>query len=158
MPYQNISASLSDTQRLQIIQHLKDAETIMAGFLINLTPEERQSLPKMSDKSLSFVQKALAYAQSNPQFVPPYANIPELQKDFGLASQLALVSQAAHIFTEKVGDTGMAVGSEAYVAALTIYNTVGQAAKVNVPGADTIYQDLKQRFPGGPRHPKPPTP
>ena len=29
---------------------------------------------------------------------------------------------------------------------------------MNVPGADTIYQDLKQRFPGGPRPKTPPTP
>ena len=89
----------------------------MAPFLINHTAEERQSIPKMSDKTLPFVQKALAYAQNNPQFVSPYANIQELQKDFSLASQLALVSQAARIFIEKVGDTNMAVGSKAYVVA-----------------------------------------
>ena len=158
MPYQNISASLSDTQRMQIIQHLKDAEAIMAGFLINLTMEERQSLPKMGDKSLPFVQKALAYAQSHPQFVPPYANIPELQKDFALTSQLTLIAQSEAVFHEKISDTAMAVGSEAYVVALAFYNTVAQAAKMNVPGADTVYQDLKSRFPGGPRQPRPPTP
>lgn len=42
----------------------------------------------------------------------------------------------------------MALGSEAYIASLTIYNTVKQATKLNVPGADAIYQDLRERFPG----------
>lgn len=46
----------------------------------------------------------------------------------------------------------MAAGSEAYVAALSIYNLVKDAARKNVPGAQTIYDDLKQRFPGSPRN------
>jgi hypothetical protein len=37
-------------------------------------------------------------------------------------------------------------GSEAYTAALAYYNSVKQAAKMNVPNAKSIYKDLKQRF------------
>lgn len=158
MPYQNISASLSDTQRIEIIQHLKAAEAIMAPFLINLTMDEKQGLPKMKDGSEPFVAKALSYAEANPQFVPPYTNMPELRKDFALVQQLTLIMQQSHIFQEKVNDTATAVGSEAYVAALGFYNSVKQAAKMNVPGADAIYQDLKKRFPGATKKPTPPTP
>jgi len=42
----------------------------------------------------------------------------------------------------------MLAGSEAYVAALSFYNSVKQAAKLNVPEAKTIYEDLKKRFAG----------
>ena len=136
MPYSNISASLSDTQRMQIIQHLKDAEQPMLPFLINLTMDEKQSLPKMKDGSEPFVSKALSYAEANPQFVPPYTNVPELRKDFALVQQLTLILQQVHILLEKLNDTSTAVGSEAYVAALGFYNSVKQAAKMNVPGAD----------------------
>ena len=155
MPYQNISDSLSDTQRIACIQHLSNAEAMLT-FAINLTPEERSTLPKMGNNTLSFVSKALGYAEANPAFVPPYTNVPELRKDFNLASQLTLIAQKLTMLAEKVNDTNLALGSEAYVAALSFYNATKQAAKMNVPGADAIYQDLKQRFPGRP--PNPPTP
>ena len=37
-------------------------------------------------------------------------------------------------------------GSEAYVASLAFYNSVKQAAKINIPGAKAISEDLKLRF------------
>jgi hypothetical protein len=154
MPYQNISAALSDTQRIAVIQHFTDAAAIMP-FVVNLTMAERIALPKMADGNLPFVGKALAYAEANPMFVPPYANVPELRKDFNLSSQLTLIAQSLNMLAEKVNDTNTAVGSEAYVTALAFYNTVKQAAKMNVPGADAIYQDLRTRFPGNPTPPPP---
>lgn len=49
---------------------------------------------------------------------------------------------------EKVDDTLMLVGSEIWMADLSFYQTVKQAARRDVGGADTLYDDLKQRFPG----------
>ena len=40
----------------------------------------------------------------------------------------------------------MMAGSEAYIASLSYYNSVKMAAKLNVPGAKPIYDDLKKRF------------
>ena len=37
---------------------------------------------------------------------------------------------------------------EIWLADLSFYQTVRQAARRDVPGADTIYDDLKARFPG----------
>lgn len=39
-------------------------------------------------------------------------------------------------------------GSESYVSALTAYKLFGSAADAGVPGADAIYNQLKQRFAG----------
>jgi hypothetical protein len=51
------------------------------------------------------------------------------------------------------------VGHEAYREALTFYRAVQQAAELNVPGADTIADDLGQRFAGqGGSTPPPPPP
>lgn len=47
---------------------------------------------------------------------------------------------------ENVNDTEMISGSEAYVAALTYYNSVKAAAKRNVPSSKAISDDLKKRF------------
>jgi hypothetical protein len=42
----------------------------------------------------------------------------------------------------------MLVGSEIWMADLSFYQTVKPAARRDVSGADTLYDDLKARFPG----------
>ena len=61
-----------------------------------------------------------------------------------------------HILThrERSEAVGRARGSDAamiseiWLADLSFYQNACQAAKRDVPGADTIYDDLKERFPG----------
>jgi hypothetical protein len=52
---------------------------------------------------------------------------------------------------EKLDDTMLALGSEAFTAALAVYNTTKAASKSNIPGIKTIYDDLRARFPGRPK-------
>jgi len=42
----------------------------------------------------------------------------------------------------------MLAGSEAFGAARLFYSSVNMARKLNVPGTDAIYQDLRKRYPG----------
>jgi hypothetical protein len=58
---------------------------------------------------------------------------------------------------EGLEDTVSLAYTDVYVADLAFHQNVKQAAERGVPGTDTIYDDLKQRFPGRPRVP-PPTP
>ena len=147
MPYQNISAELSDAALAQIQQKITEIKALLP-FLIQLTPEERQTLPKMGPASLAFVGKALSYAEGNPALVPPYVNVAEQRKDFALTEKLVLVNQQLGPLADGLESTLMAAGSEAFVTSLAFYNSVKQAAKGNVPGAGAIYNDLKTRFPG----------
>lgn len=149
MPYSNISAVLSDAERDAILAKLKEAWELLP-FLINLTADEKKALPKMGDKSVSFVEKSLDYAGGNPNLIPPYLDAAELKKDVTLVKQLQPIYNFLNQFFDAVDNTFTAVGSEAYVESLTFYNTVRDASKRNVPGADAIYQDLRQRFPGRP--------
>lgn len=145
MPYSNISAEITPTQYDALVTKLNEVKALLT-FLINLTPEERQALPKMGESKQPFVTKALQYAQSFPQIAPPFINLAELGKDRGLALTLTQFLQLVRPWVQAIEDTEMAVGSEAYVAALAIYNSAGQAAKANVPGAAAIYADLKTHF------------
>lgn len=52
MPYQNISASLSDGDKSHILDYIKQIE-ILLPFLVNLTIDERVALYKMGNKSVS---------------------------------------------------------------------------------------------------------
>ncbi len=129
---------------------IKDALTTLSdtlkSYLVALQPDERMELPKMSDGSAPFVNKALNYAESNSELAPAYLDIPELKKDVQAVEMLTQFHRTISQLNENMSDTIMLAGSEAYTAALTFYNSVKQASKMNVPGAKTIYDDLKQRF------------
>lgn len=145
MPYTNIDATVTDTQRAAVFAAITQVETNL-DFLINLTPQERQALPKMGSATQSFVSKALEIAGNNPQFVPPYVDVPAMQKDYDLAMRLQGIEMQLASLLEKVSDTNLAAGSEAYVTGLTIYNSIKAAAKVNVPGAKALAAELAERF------------
>ncbi|MDR2742691.1 MAG: hypothetical protein LBB98_11150 [Treponema sp.] len=123
----------------------------LAPHTIALTPHERQTILKMGDKSLAFVEKAHDYAVDNPTLTPSYLDMASFDVDFadahGLWSLLTLIRQ----LEEAVEDTVMAAGSEAFHAALAFYHNVQIAAKDDIPGAKSICEDLKTRFPGGRR-------
>ncbi|MBN2743987.1 MAG: hypothetical protein JXR39_08855 [Marinilabiliaceae bacterium] len=116
--------------------------------LINLTADDRKALPKMGDKTLAFVSKALEYAKQNPTLVPTFLNMAEFEKDVTAASSLNTVLKPLQQLTEKLDDTTLQAGSEAYSAALVFYASIKSAAKAGVPGVKTINDDLQARFPG----------
>ena len=100
----------------------------------------------MGSATQSFVSKALEIATNNPQFVPPYVNVPAMKKDYDLAVRLQGIEMQLASLCEKVSDTNLAVGSEAFVTGLTLYNSIKAAAKVNVPGAKALAAELAERF------------
>ena len=132
---------------------IEEAKTLLAPYLIALTPEERQKLPKMGEKSLEFVEKAHDFAQQNPNLVPPYLDMDEFGKDFNEAHGLWTTHNSVRQLDEGLADTEMAAGSEGYQAALVFYQSVKMAAAQDVPGAKAVYEELRTRFPqrGGKR-------
>ncbi len=152
MPKENaVSIQISAADLKKVIDAFKTIEATLKPYLIALTPEERKQLPKMSDKTVPFVEKTLDYARSNPQFAPSYMSIPELKIDVESVYTFTQIARPIDQLREGLGDTMMLAGSEAYIAALVYYNSVKQAAKMNVPGARAIYDDLSKRFPGRPK-------
>lgn len=115
---------------------------------MNLTAAERQASPKMGDKTVAFVSKALEYANENTTLTPPYLDIAEFQKDMDLIQQLQAVYRPLSVIVEGLDDTIMLAGSEAYSAALVFYKSIRIAKELNVAGTTLIHDDLKVRFPG----------
>jgi hypothetical protein len=152
MPKENaVSIQIPAAELKKVLDAFKVIESVLKPYLIALTPEERKQLPKMSDKTVPFVEKTLDYAKTNPQFAPAYMSIPELKIDIEAVYMLTQITRPIDQLREGLGGTMMLAGSEAYIAALAYYNSVKQAAKMNVPGARAIYDDLSKRFPGRPK-------
>ncbi len=98
----------------------------------------------MGDKSRAFVSKALEVAAQNPEFLPRSFDLEEMRKDVQLFEALYPVLLSLTQLQELVDDTSLAVGSEAYAAALQVYNYAkasGQGA-----GLDAVVVEMGQRF------------
>lgn len=147
-----ISAVLSPEEKAAVLQHIAGIRQQLAVALqFHLTPHDRREIPKMGDKSLAFVGKALEYATNNMHLVPAYLDIEEAKKDYALANNVHEVLRDLEVLVTSLQDTIMVAGSEAYDAALVFYTSVKAAARTNAPGVQSIYDDLVQRFPRGGR-------
>lgn len=148
MPKNQISAAISDQTLAQIETKISEIRQLLSPYLVNLTPEERTKLPKMSDKSVSFVSKVMEYIKTNPDLIPPMMDKEEMEKDFKLNQSLQPVFKILKQLSENVNETLMLTGHEAYAQALLYYATVKMAAKTGSPDAKTIQEDLGKRFAG----------
>ena len=117
-------------------------------MLLGLTLEERKTLPKVDVNNKIFVEDAINAMETNPSFLPAYFSVAELKKALTLYQQLDPLLLEINKLAEKIDDTQMLAGSEAYVTALAAYRNFEAAAKAGIQGADTIYELLKARFAG----------
>ncbi|PSB30756.1 hypothetical protein [Stenomitos frigidus] len=139
-----ISATLSPDDRATIAQALEQIRDRLP-FLVDLMAEERKSIPKMGDKSRTFVNKALDMASKNAEFLPRSFDVAEMRKDVQLFDDLSSLSLSLVQLQDLVDDTCMALGNEAYTAALTVYNyakTTGQ----KTDGLEPLVDEMRQHF------------
>jgi len=157
MPNDNkISASLSAQDMTDIMAAFATIKDKLP-FLRNLTKDERRSLPTVGTERGGMMETFDLEMDLHPDLIPAYVDVPELNIDRALFSQLETIKVCAREICEGVEDTQQVVGSDIYLAYLSFYNSVKQAAKRAIVGADSIYQNLRRFFPRG-RSTPPPAP
>ena len=130
----------------KVLDLLGQVRQVLSPYLVALTPEERTQMPKMGDKSLSFVSKAAEYGASLSAVLPPYLDTDALRVDAAVSEDLLPVFQQLLALTTDVESTRMEAGSEGYSAALLVYAALQAAAKANQPGAQAAVEQLGTRF------------
>lgn len=138
-----ISASLTPEDKQEILGAIATIKEKLP-FLTGLSTEESKSLLRLGDKSRGFVAKALEVATQNPDFLPRSFDIEEMQKDVELFEALYPVALALGQLQELLDDTMALAGSEAYMAALAVYN-YAKATKGDA-GLDAAVDDMARRF------------
>jgi hypothetical protein len=138
-----VSAVLSEADRQAVLSAIETIRQKLP-FLIDLSPEERRTLPKMGDRSRNFVSQALEVATQNEDILPRNFDVEEMHKDVALLASLAPIRLSLTQLQELIEDTYMAIGSEAYTAALIVY----QFARASGKGAalDDVVDSLGKRF------------
>lgn len=142
-----ISLQISAEDQLAVKDAVQVIREKLGPVLIQLSPEDRMALTKMGDKSVSFVTKALEYMQLHSDLVPSYINTSEVEIDVKAVQDLRKILQDIMPLIDNINDTLMLSGSEAMTAALAFYAYIKGASNSKVPGSETIYNDLKSRFP-----------
>jgi hypothetical protein len=162
MPISNLSAALTAAQVTAINTALDTIiNTIKAVSIVNLTPEERQSLNSIDQTRYTYVDKAINIISTNTQLAPPYSDRTEALKDWTLSEALKPLQSKTLTALELVSDMKLLAEHESYQYLLDVYATIQQARTRNVPGADTAYDELSPLFEKvttSPTPPAPPTP
>lgn len=152
-----ISASISEQDMTDILAAFATIKTKLP-FLINLSPAEKRRMPNISTERGGMVDTFTNEMALHPELIPTYVDMPELALDAALFAQLETIRSCANELCEGINDTHQAVGSDMYLAYLSFYNNVKQAAKRAVVGVDAIYTNLRRFFQRGSTPPPPVTP
>ncbi|MDR1864098.1 MAG: hypothetical protein LBR08_00835 [Bacteroidales bacterium] len=135
----------------EALSYIDRASEILRPYLLSLTATDRQNIPKLGNKYLSFVEKTGAIAELNPQYCPPFFDLAEFKIDLADAMALQGLLSRVQQLARGIEDTAMTAGSEAYSQALLPYQTIKLAAKNNRPGAKVLYDELAESYPSGKR-------
>jgi hypothetical protein len=134
-----------------ISRSLDELQETISSHATPLNPKERRMLPKMGEKTLSFVKKCYEVAQNRPDFRPGLLKMDAYEADYKDALSLSILIIKATQLRTLLADTQMCAGSEAFQASLVFYNYIKMLAANKVPGAKDVYEELRKRFPGGRR-------
>lgn len=145
-----ISSRLGD-EDLAFLRDTVQSLRARLPFLLSLTVQERKELAKLGEKSIGFDEKCSTYMANNPEFLPGFVDLAEVEQDRALRSQVLRFFAELDRLHEQVDDTLMVLGNEILMADLAYYQSVREAARRGLPGAEAIYEDLRSRFPGAPR-------
>ena len=138
-----VHSDLTSDSQQKILKLFDELKTLMP-FLINLTPEDRRSLPRMGPKSRAFVDQGLVTAEQNPGILPRNFDLEEYRhhiEQLRLLEPLVLMSEQLNSLLE---DTFTGIGSDCYSHTLVVYQTAKLAGKGS--GLDPHLDSLAKRF------------
>lgn len=143
-----ISVEFTQEELEKIDGLLTELETAIGSKFFNLTPEQRQEYSRLGAKTEDWVVRAHGYIAQYPDLVLRHIDKEEFNKDFAARQALLPRLRRLQVITERVDDTALLLGSDIYTTALSYYKGIRAQASTNAPNAQTIYNDLKQQFPG----------
>jgi hypothetical protein len=144
MPYNNLEASLSQAEQVDLIQRIEDMRALLP-FLVNLTPKEKNR-GKYGQHNYAFLRAAFDYAQQRPELLPPSFSLTGWQADIELYDRLTPIAQQVAMLQEALNDTMFALRTEAQKSALDFLKFAQVAANGNQPGTTGMVEDLKSKL------------
>jgi hypothetical protein len=124
MKYPNlISTSIHDKDLNEILGAINFINEKLPD-LITVSELEKSTLYKTKSDTIKFVLENLKEAEKNPELVPANVDIQEIRKDMKLIQSINKILQPIHALLNKLEDSKLVAGSEAYLPSLAIYNAI----------------------------------
>lgn len=144
-----INVVIPETELAEINSLVVQLKAAIAPYIVALTADDIKGIAKMGDKTVAFVDKVRDYTVSNPEFILKEGmNVEDFNVDVDAVKTLSPIFKSVSQISTDLQDSIMLSGNEALIPALMYYGSVQLNAKNGVASAKTIYEDLKQRFPG----------
>ncbi len=150
MSFENLAqVTFSDEELNRIDQALTELETVFDGKMTKLSAEERQQYGSIAEQNKLFVNKAKELMEQYPQYVPPFLDKVEFDRDYQARTIIERKLLRLQHLTEQLVDTKVLLDHDNYGNALTFYRNLKFLNGENIPGIKALYESLKQFFGGG---------
>jgi hypothetical protein len=139
-----ISAEITSAQIERFDALVSELELLLVAILLGLSPDDRRSYGVMGDRTRVFAGHAQSMLHNHPSLFPASVDGAEFDRDLALYDNAMRLLRRITPFYEKLGDTAMAAGYDAYQHALEVY----AFAKVASPnaGVEELVKEMKQLF------------
>jgi len=117
-----------------------------------LTHAERKRLLGSGVRRYGFIDKVSDVSSSNPEFAPVFYDVEDLKDALRKIELLRNISGGFQQLLRMTDDVLLQVSDSAFQMALAYYNTVREASRRRIPGAQAIFRQLQPFF-NRPSHP-----
>lgn len=145
-----IKISLTEAEVKELDDAMATMERVLGGKVVNLTSEQRSHYSRVKYAMEVWVNKASSYIYNNAPLVPSFLDVNELKVDMTAHTLFNPRIDRLTAILQGMEDTNLLLGTDIYNTCMTFYRSVRAAATANATGASSIYNDLKQQFPGAP--------
>jgi hypothetical protein len=143
--YNRIDTVISEASITSIKTNLQHILTLLPDC--SLTANEKKSFRGMDADNKVFTEDCINLLRSNgAETMPSYIKVDNLIADLQLFEQLDILKLMLNQIMSQVNDAQRLAGKEAYDIALKVYELYETAAKSGVPGSQTSFDKLNQRF------------
>ncbi len=141
-----ISLEIPQAELDEIFSNIKGIKSSLSEHLITLEKKDRIRIARMTDHNSSFIEKCLESMKQNSDLTPKFVNVNEMEKDFNAVKILRRMLDPLKQVVSDIDDSIALAGSEAYTAALAYYHSLKGNMRMNISGAETVFEELKKQF------------
>jgi hypothetical protein len=144
---QNIAAkAITPTEFAKIIELIDTAKELFADNAVTLTPAERQRLVASGVRNIGFIQASYLSAEGHTAFLPSYLPMPTYTANKDDFERKRALLAAVNDLAQEISDSMLVASDVVYRDSLAYYNTVKEAMKQKVAGAEGEFNLLKTYF------------
>ncbi len=141
-----ISVQFTDEELTKLNEALTHIEEVLSGKTINLTPEQRMQYGAINEENKLLVNKVADTEANHPQHHPAFLDKAEFEKDYKARTQIESVVERMEVLTQQFKDTKILLDHDNMQYSVSYYRYIKLLGQQNVPGANAIYQHLREVY------------